>query len=129
MRSLQRDARALADASTETAYLPVLADSPEDAWGRVVRARTGKLLEESRVLAATFEPASRESVEVVVGGPYPQLVEQVMLDALAITPRARLTGLRVVLISREPPSAKLRQALDASQAAWVHGPWQEPLPE
>jgi hypothetical protein len=129
LHALRRDARELTDGSSETAYVPVLADSAEDARGRIVRARTGRRLDESRVLAATFEPAAREAVEVVVGGPYPALVEQVLLDALAQTPQPRLPGLRVVVISRDAPSAALQQALEASEAAWVHGVWQAPEPD
>lgn len=88
-------------------------------------ARGESPLEESRVLAALFESAGRESVEVVVGGPYPPLTEQVLLDALVLARSARLSGLRVVIVSPEPPAPALRAALEASAVAWAHARWRD----
>ena len=65
------------------------------------------------MLAAAFAASGVESVEVVAGGQYPKLTEQVLLDALAITPRARLPGLRVVIVERT--------AADAGAAAPARG--------
>ena len=101
----------------------VWADGRDAAWGRIVRARTEAPLEESRLLARIFATASVRSAEVVVGGPYPDLSEQVLIDAFLIADRDRVPGLRVVYVSPEPPGEKLIELFERHGAEWLHRAW------
>ena len=62
MEILRSDAAAGGAVSADAAWVLVWADDPEAAWGRIVRARTEEHLEESRLLAGAFRPASVETV-------------------------------------------------------------------
>jgi hypothetical protein len=117
------------DLAAKAAFAPVDADSAEAAWGRIVRARTEEPLEESRLLALAFDATTAEPAQIVVGGRYPSLTEQVLLDAFALARGARLSGLQLVHVSPEPPSAALLAACAKRSAVCTHRRWSETEPE
>ena len=64
-------------------------------------------------------------VDYVVGGPYPQLNERVVLDAFGSVRAPRLPGLTLLFVSEKAPSDELRQRAGALGATLLH----RPLPE
>ena len=100
--------------SPEARVVAVNADSEMDAWTQVVQ---------SDVEACAR--AERAPVDYVVGGPYPQLNERVVLDAFGSVRAPRLPGLTLLFVSDKPPSDELRQSAGALGATLLH----RPLPE
>jgi hypothetical protein len=103
----------------------VEAESQEAAWGEIVRARTEKPREVSLLLARLFEESRVRAREVVVGGPYPLLTDQVLRDAFDLVP-GELPGLRLVEVSAEPPSEALLALCRERGAVCRHEPWVAP---
>jgi hypothetical protein len=114
-------------AGPDATVLAIGADSSKDAWGRVVRARTEAPLEESEQLARIFDASVGAPADVVAGGPFPQLTEQVLLDAFALVNARSLPKLRVVSVSAEPLSTELEAACAEHDATCVHASWREAL--
>jgi hypothetical protein len=77
------------------------------------------------MLAQAFARAERAPVDYVVGGPYPQLNERVVLDAFGGVRAPRLPGLTLLFVSDKPPSDELRQSAGTLGATLLH----RPLPE
>ena len=129
VQQLRREVDGMPGLASEAAFVPVDADSAEAAWGRIVRARTETPLAESRQLALAFDATAAEPAQIVVGGRYPKLTEQVLLDAFALARTARLPGLQLVLVSPEPPFAALLAACEDRGAVCTHWRWSETQPE
>lgn len=124
----ERLRQSLADSSQvsrDAAWVAVEAESQEAAWGEVVRARTESPREASLVLARLFEESRVRPREVVVGGPYPPLTDQVLRDAFGMVP-GELPGLRLVEVSAEPLSEGLRALCRERRAACRHEAWVAP---
>ena len=111
------------DAAEAAAVVPVWADSEEEAWGRVVQAQTESPLDESQRLTAWLDEPRAVGAEVWTGGPFAPLNDQVLIDALKFTKRARVPGVRIVFVSPEPPSPELEALLAKRGVAWVHRAW------
>ena len=120
---LRRAVDGMPGVAAGAALVSVEADSTEAAWGRIVRARTETPLAESRLLARAFEAAAAEPALIAVGGPYPKLTEQVLLDAFALARTDPLAGLRLVHVSPEPPSAELLAVCAKRGAVCEHRAW------
>jgi hypothetical protein len=103
----------------------VNADSEMDAWTDVARATSEGPLGLSRVLAQAFARAERQRAAFVVGGPYPQLSDRILLDAFSAVRAPRLPGLTLLLVSPKAPSDALSDAAAGRGAALLH----RPLPE
>ncbi len=116
-------ALAIAEVGADALVVAIEAESNDDAWGRVVRARTEAPLEESEQLARVFDAHVGGPTRVVVGGPYPQLTEQVLVDALSMVDATSLVQLRVVVVAPEPISRRLRAACTRRDVVCTHEPW------
>lgn len=121
--ALRADAEAGGPLAPGAALVLVWAESPEEAWQRIVRARTEAPLEESQLLALAFARAAIERVEAAVGGPHPVLNDQVLIDAFLLMPRDRVPNLHVIYVSPEPPGEKLVEIFELRGATWEHRPW------
>ena len=124
VEALRADAAPVGGAlSPGTSVVLVWAESDQAAWGRIVRARTETPLDESKLLADVFETASVERIEIAVGGPYPDLNEQVLLDAFQGSRRDLMPGLSVIYVSPTPPGEKLVEVFERRGSQWRHQPW------
>jgi hypothetical protein len=103
----------------------VNADSEMDAWVQAAQSTAEGPSGLARVLAQAFARAERAPLDYVVGGPYSQLNERVVLDALGSVRAPRLPGLTLLFVSDKAPSDKLRQSAGALGATLLH----RPLPE
>lgn len=128
VEALRSDAAAGGPVSEQAAVVLIWADSKQDSWKQIVRARTESPLQESRLLARSFEAASVSELEVVTGGPQPALNEQVVIDAFSITPRERLPGLQLIYVSPGSPSERLIEVFELRGVRWSHRPWLGELP-
>ncbi|MEM7413375.1 MAG: hypothetical protein AAF430_24300 [Myxococcota bacterium] len=120
---LRAAATSASEGGGRPAVVPVWAASEEAAWGRVVRAQTEEPLDESRALTALFDEADGAAVEAWVGGPHAPLNDQVLLDALRFTRRARVPGAHVVFVSPVPPGEDLEAMLEERGVRWSHTLW------
>lgn len=116
-------ALAIAEAGPDVIVVAVDAESNEAAWGRVVRARTETPLDESQQLARVFDAHVGGPTRVVVGGPYAQLTEQVLVDAFALVDAASLAQLRVVVVGPDPITRRLRDACTRRDVVCTHQIW------
>jgi hypothetical protein len=98
-QGLRRPRTALIHADTRMVALGLLAEA---------RANVDSPLSASigRQLAA----AQRTRRDVVAGGPFPDLTEQVMRNAFALQKDGALEGLQLVLATQEQPSPALQNA-------------------
>jgi len=96
-----------AKAGPDASWVLIDAESSQAAWGRVVRARTEAPLEESELLAHLFDAGADAGAEIVAGGPYAPLNEQVLRDAFALAGRQDLGGVHLVVVGPEPTSPEL----------------------
>jgi hypothetical protein len=123
--ALRRVAASVPALSREARVVVVEADSEMDAWTQVVQSKAEGPSGLARVLAQAFARAERASVDYVVGGPYPQLNERVVLDALGLVRAPRVPGLRLLFVSGKPPSEELGQRAGALGAKLLHRPFPE----
>lgn len=99
------------------------AGSRMDAWAQMTESTAeGEdwSSQQVRRLARAFNRADRRRVAVVTGGPYTQLNERVVLEALNSVKPPRLSGLTLVFVSPDPPSADIRGAASQRGSALVH---------
>ena len=107
----------------ELRVVALYASSRMDAWGQRMEAVSEGQdwsSQQARRLARAFNQAARRRVAVVAGGPYGDLNERVVLDALDEVKSARLPGLTLVFVSPMPPSADVRQAVSRRGSALVY---------
>ena len=71
----------------------------------------------SRAFQAT-DSSRRQAL--VIGGPYSELCDQVLLNALALRRDRPLRGLTLVFVAPEPPSASVTAAASAASARLFH---------
>lgn len=116
-------ALAIAEGGPDAIVVAVDAESNDDAWGRVVRARTESPLEESQQLARVFDAHVGGPTRVFVGGPYTQLTEQVLVDAFELVDATSLVQLRVVVVGPDPVTRRLRDACTRHDVVCTHQPW------
>ena len=76
----------------------------------------------SRKLANGFKLGQRKYVDYFIGGPYADLAEQIVLNALTLNDGRRLRGLRVVLVTTEAPSEALRTTALSRSVKLEHYP-------
>jgi hypothetical protein len=56
----------------------------------------------------------------VAGGPFPDLTDQVLRNALELQPESGLPGLQLLVASAEPPSAELLGAARRARVRLFH---------
>jgi hypothetical protein len=64
--------------------------------------------------------AAKRHFHVVVGGPYPQLSDRILTNALQLTRDRGLRGLTVVFVSADKPSPALAEAAQLAKAKLHH---------
>jgi hypothetical protein len=90
--------------------VPIYAETRTIAWGLLAEAKMDASSPLSEQTSRSFRAASRRHVGVVIGGPYPELSDRVVRNALWLHRERGLRGLVVVFVSSEHPSPELRSA-------------------
>lgn len=90
-----------------------------DVWGQLAESKAGTSAR-AQAMGRVFAKASRVRVGYVVGGPYAQLVDQLLLDALRASGSAALPGLVLLHVSRDPPQQELVLEVQRRKAKLIH---------
>jgi hypothetical protein len=96
---LRRPRTAVIHADTRVAALGLLAEAHANADSPL-----------SASLGRQLAAAHRSRRDVVAGGPFADLTDRVLRNALALQGQGALAGLQLVVASQEPPSAELESA-------------------
>ena len=100
---------------------PVYAQTKMEAWVLRSEAKSGPESSPlSRELADGFRLGQRRRVDYVVGGPFPELTERLVLNGLILNKGRTLPGLRIVLVSPAAPTPELQRAARASRVRVEH---------
>ena len=100
--------------------IPVYAESKMVAIGLLGEARNQTDSDLSRRVGLQLARAHRRGAHAVVGGPYPDLSDRVLANALTLNSKGQLRGLNVVFVSAEIPTPELIAASRASQTRIHH---------
>jgi len=83
------------------------ADTRIAAMGLLAEARANADSPLSAALGRSLAAAHRAHRDLVTGGPFPDLTERVVRNALTLQEESGLPGLHLLVASQEPPSAEL----------------------
>jgi len=86
---------------------PIHADTRVAAFGLLAEARANVDSPLSASLARQLASAKRSHRDLVAGGPFADLTEQVLRNALALQEDGALEGLKLLVASQEQPSQTL----------------------
>jgi hypothetical protein len=103
-------------------YFPIFAETKTEAWVLLADARSDPGSSLSTQLSAHLATARGRRQALVVGGPYSELCDQVLLNAFSLRRDRPLRGLTLVLVAPDPPSPKLTAAATAASARLYHRP-------
>ena len=110
---LERAGASVPGLGRDFVVVSIHADSRVAAWTLMAEARTDGGSPLARRLSRDFERAERRSMKIVVGGTYPALTREVVLEALELTPHADLSRLTLVVVGSEEYADELRAAARA----------------
>ena len=96
--------------------IPVYAESRMVAIGLLVEARNDSQSELSRGIALQLKRARQRKANAVVGGPYPDLSDRILANALNLNAKGQVRGLRIVFVSEAQPTPELLAAVRQSEA-------------
>jgi hypothetical protein len=103
-------------------YFPIFAETKTEAWVLLADARSDPASGLSSQLSSHLATARSRRQVLVVGGPYSELCDQVLLNALALKRDRPLRGLTLLLVAPDPPSPSLTAAVSAANARLYHRP-------
>jgi hypothetical protein len=104
-----------------TPHIVVLnAGSRMDAWGQITASQADGPSTRMQALGRRLAKGSRQRVGVVIGGPFAQLNDRMLSDALTASGRDPLPGLTLLLVSPEPPNDELRREAKRRKLNLVH---------
>jgi hypothetical protein len=103
-------------------FFPIFAETKTEAWILLADARSDPESPTSRQLSAHLATASSRRQALVVGGPYSELCDQVVLNALSLRRDRPLRGLTLVFVAPDPPSPSVTAAASAASARLYHRP-------
>lgn len=118
---LERVSRTVAARQAIRRVVPVHAQTKMEAW--VLRTEAKSSPEASPLsleLADGFRLGRIRRIDYIVGGPFPELSDRLVLNGLLLNESGALPGLRIILVSPAAPSAELRKAAQARRARLEH---------
>ena len=118
---LNRESQTVASRQAIRRVFPVYAQTKMEVWILRSEAKTepeSSLL--SLQLADGFRIGQLRKVDYVVGGPFPELSDQLILNGLLLNEGRALPGLRIVLVSPAAPTPELRRAASERRAQLEH---------
>jgi hypothetical protein len=101
-------AGAPAKGQTQRVY-PIYAETKLVAWAKLTEAEEQPNQGPSLQMAKRLARAAERKQRVVVGGPYPELTDRIVANALAAHRDGGLQGLILVVVSPTPPGPALQQ--------------------
>ena len=103
--------------------VPIHAETSVVAFGLLNEARVNRESPLSTVTQRALEAARRGRRDAVAGGPFPELTDQVLVNALRLSQGdAALAGLSLVVASPAPPSPALAAAARDAKVRLLHRP-------
>ena len=118
---LNRESQTVASRQAIRRVFPVYAQTKMEAWILRWEAKTEpESSPPSLQLADGFKIGQLRKVDYVVGGPFPELSDQLVLNGLLLNEGRALPGLRIVLVSPAAPTSELRRAASASRVHLEH---------
>lgn len=118
-QDLERSASRIPDLGRKR-VVPIYAETSLVARALLYEARHDPDSELSALLGKRMAAASKRRISLVVGGPYPDLTEQVLANALHLNQEQGLRGMKVVLVSAQGPSAELARAAREARVRLYH---------
>lgn len=103
-----------------TSVIAVHAETDMVAFGLLAEARANTDSPLSQQLGRRIGAAARRGFGVVIGGPYADLSDRVVQNALTLQREGRLPPFTLVFVSPEPPSAALARAARDANARLRH---------
>jgi hypothetical protein len=100
--------------------IPIYAETSFVAKALLTEARVNAESPLSVSVSRRMEIAAQRRLQVVVGGPYPDLTDQVVTNALRLQQERGLRGATLVFVSPERPSSQLLEAAKQAQARLYH---------
>ena len=100
--------------------IPIYAETSFVAKALLTEARVNTESPLSVSVSRRMEIAAQRRLQVVVGGPYPDLTDQVVTNALRLQQEKGLRGATLVFVSPQRPSAQLLEAAKQAQARLYH---------
>lgn len=100
--------------------IPVYAESRMVAIGLLAEARNDSQSKLSRGVALQLKRARQRKANAVVGGPYADLSDRILANALNLNAKGQVRGLRIVFVSDAEPTPELIDAAQQSQARLHH---------
>ena len=119
--SLKRESQTAPSRQAIRKVFPIYAQTKMEAWLLMSDAKSDpKSSDLSLQLAGGFRLGERRKIDCVVGGPFPELSDQLVLNGLLLNEGRSLPGLRIVLVSPAAPTPELRSAASARHAHLEH---------
>ena len=103
----------------------IYAESRIVAFGLLAEARNDPHSKLSKQVNRRLVRTRRRGAHAVVGGPYADLSDRILANALSWSDTGGLAGLRVVFVSDAPPSPELTGAARLARAKLYHRAPQE----
>jgi hypothetical protein len=118
---LNRESQTVASRQAIQRVFPVHAQTKMEAW--ILRSEAKTEPESSLPslqLADGFKIGKLRKVDYVVGGPFSELSDQLVLNGLLLNEGRALPGLRIILVSPAAPTSELRRAASARRVQLEH---------
>ena len=109
----------LGDGKGQRIY-PIYAETKLVAWAKLTEAEREPDSGPSAQLAKRLKRAASRDQRVVVGGPYPELSDRILANALSANRDGSLEGLTIIFVSSTQPSAALSQEAQNTHTRIVH---------
>ena len=101
--------------------VPIYAQTPMEAWVLLEEAKSDPESSSlSLQLADGFVIGRIRPIDYVIGGPYPELTDRLVLNGLRMNEGHALPGLRIVLVSPAAPTPDLLAAARAKRVRVEH---------
>ena len=115
-RQLERAGASVRGLGRDFVVVPIHADSQIAAWTLLAEARTEGGSQLAERLGHDFARAERRTMKIVVGGTYPALTHEVVMEALEQNAGADLSRLTLVVVGSGEYADELRAAARARRA-------------
>jgi hypothetical protein len=102
---------------------PIHADTRVAALGLLAEARANADSPLSAALGRQLAAAHRTRRDVVAGGPFADLTDRVLRNALSLQDDGALAGLQLVVASQDPPSPELQNAARRTRVRLLYRPF------
>lgn len=118
---LRRESQTVASRQVVRRVVPIYAQTKMEAWILRTEAKSSPDASPlSLTLSDGFRLGQRRRVDYVIGGPFPDLSERLILNGLQMNQGRALPGLRIIYVSPIPPTPALQRAASARRVRLEH---------